>query len=168
MPDRRFAKAFPAPEHDHDRCLEQTWRRADARFEAKSMRLTPLRKRVLQEIANSHHAVGAYEVLDKLARKTGTRPAPISVYRAIDALLEAGVVHRLESRNAFFACHTPHAGHARQIILVCEQCGIVAEVPCEQVFEGIEVVAGSTGFSPTRAVVEVAGACGQCSAAAAQ
>jgi Fur family zinc uptake transcriptional regulator len=164
MADTRFAKAFPSPEHDHDRCLEQTMRRADATFEAKSMRLTPLRRRVLEEIANSHHAVGAYEVLDKLARKTGTRPAPISVYRAIDALLQAGVVHRLESRNAFFACHVLHAADRRQIVLVCEHCSVVAEVPARSVFDGIAGAARAAGFTPSRSVVEVAGACARCAA----
>ena len=96
------------------------------------MKLTPLRRQVFEEIAASHDAVGAYDVLDRLMRKTGERMAPVSVYRAIDALAGSGVVHRLESRNAFFACHTPHGGR-RHIAFVCDACGTVAEVdgtPC--------------------------------------
>jgi Fur family zinc uptake transcriptional regulator len=135
-------------------------------FESRGLRLTPLRVRVLQEIASSHHAIGAYEILDRLARKGGARLAPISVYRALDALLEAGVVHRLESRNAYFACLAPHASDRHQIVLACEHCGMVAEVPGEPVFQGIAGAAQTAGFLPTRSMVEVAGSCSQCSAAA--
>jgi len=166
MAHARAAKAFPGPDHDHHSCLELTMARADHAFESSGLRLTPLRRRVLEEIASSHHAVGAYEILDRLARKGGSRLAPISVYRALDALLEAGIVHRLESRNAFFACLVPHAGDRHQIVLACERCGMVAEVPGEPVFQGIAGAARTAGFVPSRSVVEVAGECGRCSAAA--
>src|SRR5262249_41572564 len=95
------SKAFPAPEHDHGLCLEEAMERARQAFEDKGLKLTPLRRSVLQEIAASHKAIGAYEVLDRLAAR-GERLAPISVYRAIEALVDAGIVHRFESRNAFF------------------------------------------------------------------
>ena len=119
--------------HDHGACVHDALHRAETAFEAKGMKLTPLRRLVFEEIAGSHDAVGAYDVLDRLARKTGERMAPVSVYRAIDALLEAGVVHRLESRNAFFACHTPHKGAHGTSRWSATACGMVAEVdgtPC--------------------------------------
>jgi len=166
MAEPRPAKAFPGPEHDHGSCLEVTLARAARAFEASGLRLTPLRLRVLSEIASSHQAIGAYEILDRLARKGGTRLAPISIYRALDALLGAGVVHRLESRNAFFACVVAHASERNQIVLACERCGMVAEVPGEPVFRGIVGAAETAGFVPSRSVVEVAGSCGRCSAAA--
>ena len=86
--------------------------RASAIFAERNIRFTDLRRKVFEEIASTQASVGAYEVLDRLAKK-GTRLAPISVYRALDALLEAGVVHRLESKNAYFACgrlHQPRTG----------------------------------------------------------
>ena len=61
------SNAFPAPEHDHDRCLEEAMVRARKAFEDKGLKLTPLRRAVFREIASSHRAIGAYEVLDKLA-----------------------------------------------------------------------------------------------------
>src|SRR5262249_38518233 len=95
-------KAFPAPGHDHELCLDEAMARARAAFAAKGLRLTPLREAVFQVIAGaSHRAIGAYEVLDRLAAR-GERLAPISVYRAIDALVAAGIVHRFESRNGIF------------------------------------------------------------------
>jgi Fur family zinc uptake transcriptional regulator len=165
MGDTKTTATFPSPDHDHGRCVTHTLRRAEEMFEAKGLRLTPLRRRVLEEIAGSHHAVGAYDVLDRLARKGGRRLAPISVYRVIDVLLEAGVVHRLESRNAYFACHTPHVGDKRQIVLACEQCSLVAEVPGEPVFDSIAKAARTAGFVPSRSMVEIAGTCKSCAAA---
>jgi Fur family zinc uptake transcriptional regulator len=161
-------QAFPAPGHDHAPCLKETLQRAADVFEANGLKLTPLRRRVLEEVAASHHAVGAYEILERLSRKERTRMAPISVYRALDALLEMGVVHRLESRNAYFACHAPHGKHGpRQIILACERCATVAEVATPATFEAIDSAARSAGFRPTRVMVEVTGLCASCAAAAA-
>ena len=156
---------FPEPGHDHQPCLAETVARAVAAFDARGLRLTPLRRSVLEEVAGSHAALGAYDVLDRLARKGGRRLAPISVYRALDSLVEAGLVHRLESRNAFFACHVAHAANRRQIVLACERCGTVAEVAAATVFDGIAAAAEGVGFAPARSLVEVIGDCGRCAAA---
>lgn len=129
------------------------------------MKLTDLRRQVFEEIASSHDAVGAYDLLDRLARKTGERMAPITVYRALDVLLEAGVVHRLESRNAFFACHAPHEGRRRHIALICTACGVVHEVDGSAAFAEVDAAAAAARFSPATAVIEVAGACAACAPA---
>jgi Fur family transcriptional regulator, zinc uptake regulator len=157
--------AFPAPEHDHDVCLDEAMVKARKVFEDKGLRLTPLRQAVFREIAAaSHRAIGAYEVLDRLAAR-GERLAPISVYRAIDTLVAAGIVHRFESRNAFFACHAGH--EQRQLVLACEECGALAEVDGAKVFAAIDKAAGSASFlakSAKGAVVEVWGLCANCAA----
>jgi Fur family zinc uptake transcriptional regulator len=157
------SKAFPAPGHDHGQCLNEAMVRAREAFAAKGLRLTPLRETVFEVIAAaSHRAIGAYEVLDRLARR-GERLAPISVYRAIDALVAAGIVHRFESRNAFFACHAGH--EQRQLVLACERCGAVAEVDGASVFAAIDRAAAGASFSASSdkgAVVEVWGMCANC------
>jgi Fur family zinc uptake transcriptional regulator len=157
------SKAFPAPGHNHEQCLDQAMARARAAFAAKGLRLTPLRESVFQVIAAAQHrAIGAYEVLDRMARR-GERLAPISVYRAIDALVAAGIVHRFESRNAFFACHAGH--EQRQLVLACERCGSVAEVDGAPVFNAIDRVAEGVSFSASSAkgaVVEIWGLCANC------
>jgi Fur family transcriptional regulator, zinc uptake regulator len=155
--------AFPAPGHDHDLCLDDAMARARKAFEDKGLRLTPLREAVFQEIAAAgHRAIGAYEVLDRMARR-GERLAPISIYRAIDALVAAGIVHRFESRNAFFACHAGH--EQRQLVLACERCGSVAEVDGAKVFAAIDRTAEAASFAASAAkgpVVEVWGLCANC------
>lgn len=160
MPDPH-PHAFPTPGHDHHPCMAEALERARAAFAAKQIRLTDLRRLVFEEIAASHGAVGAYDVLDRLAKK-GTRLAPISIYRALDALLEAGVVHRLESRNAYFACHAAHRVGSAQVVLNCSSCGGVAEVPGESVFRAIETAAAKIDFRAGASIVEVTGLCGNC------
>lgn len=158
------ANAFPAPEHDHDACLDEAMAKARKAFEDRGLRFTPLRQSVFREIAAaSHRAIGAYEVLDRLAVR-GERLAPISVYRAIDTLVAAGIVHRFESRNAFFACHAGH--EQRQLVLACENCGSLAEVDGAKVFTAIDKTAEATSFTITsaNAVVEVWGLCANCAA----
>lgn len=161
---------FPSPEHDHDGCLDDTLARAQAAFERKGLRFTELRERVLREIAASHHASSAYDVLERLANR-GERLAPISVYRAIEALVQAGVVHRLESKNAFFACHARHrepAGlHSAPLVLVCDRCGSVAEVVATSIGASLDTAIAASNFTARSFVLEVIGTCDRCAATAA-
>ena len=153
--------AFPEAGHNHGSCETALLDRASRVFETKGRKLTELRKRVLEEIAASHEALGAYEILARLSNK-GPRLAPISVYRAIDALHEAGLVHRLESRNAFFACHATHAPERDQVILSCEKCGRVAEIGGEEVFAAMRALVENAHFEARRIVTEVSGTCASC------
>src|SRR6202158_2631430 len=98
---------FPAPDHDHARCTADTIGHAEALCAERGQRLTPMRRQVLEVLATSHNPLGAYEIMDRLAG-TGPRPAPITVYRALDFLMENGLVHRIESRNAYLACAHDH------------------------------------------------------------
>ena len=105
------------------------------------------------------------EHLPRLARLAdkGTRVAPISIYRAIDALLEAGVIHRLESKNAFFACRRmDHRTGRRPIFLSCENCNAVQEVDSEGIFDTIDRLARGASFQPRVKFVEVSGLCRAC------
>lgn len=139
--------------------------RASAIFAERNIRFTDLRRKVFEEIASTRASVGAYEVLDRLAKK-GTRLAPISVYRALDALLDAGVIHRLESKNAYFACGRLHQAPTgrRPIFLSCEKCGTVQEVDGDHIFQAIDEAARGAKFEPRVRFVEVSGTCQECAA----
>lgn len=159
-------RAFRSLVHNHGACLASAIERAEALFAARGLTLTKLRRQVFEEVASSHDAVGAYDVLERLSQRTGKRVAPISVYRAIDALLAAGAVHRLETRNAFFACHAGHEPGREQLVLACDECGRVAEVPGEVVFSAMTRLVRDAHFVPRRTVVEVNGTCADCRQAA--
>ena len=152
---------FLHPDHDHHRCVGLTLDRARAAFSDHGLRLTDLRLRVFTEIAQSHEAIGAYDVIERLSR-VGSRVAPISVYRAIDALMEAGVVHRLESKNAFFACHGQHATRQPHIVMSCSTCSRVGEAADAAVFASIDRAASVLGFMRHAAIVEITGHCAHC------
>ncbi len=94
-------------------------------------RLTPIRRRVLEALLASHQPLGAYELIDRLAAR-GARPAPITIYRALDFLREQGLVHRIESRNAFIACVHNHDSGDPVVFLICEKCGAVGEAACRR------------------------------------
>ncbi|MEZ5843023.1 MAG: Fur family transcriptional regulator [Hyphomicrobiaceae bacterium] len=153
--------AFPRSGHDHSGCLAEAVARAERQFAERGLKLTEQRRLVLAEIAASHNALGAYEILDRLAAR-GRRLAPISVYRALDALAEVGAIHRLESRNAFFACHSHHASRHEQLVLACEQCGRVAELAAPDAFAALTRATAAARFKPRRSVVEIVGTCAEC------
>ena len=153
--------AFPPPGHDHAACQAAALARARDAFEARGLKLTDLRLSVFTEIAASHHAIGAYEIIERLAAN-GPKLAPISVYRALDALTAAGMVHRLESRNAYFACQARHDEAREHVILACRDCGTIAEVEAGDALTAIDALARRLDFTVAARIVEVAGRCAHC------
>ena len=153
--------AFPDPGHDHSACSGSVLERAERVCARRGARLTALRRDVLRHLAQGHQAIGAYEVMARMESEQGPAPAPISVYRALDFLQAHGLVHKIESRNAYVACSHGHADE-RAVLLICEGCGMVAEMSGGPVFEALDREAAAHGFAPARAVIELAGRCGHC------
>ena len=156
--------AFPSPDHDHGRCASDAISHAEAICAARKERLTPIRRRVLEALLASHQPLGAYELIDRLAAHAA-RPAPITIYRALDFLREQGLVHRIESRNAFIACVHNHADHDPVVFLICERCGAVGEAASAAVAETIKTASRAAGFTPKTPVIEISGVCAHCKAA---
>ena len=152
---------FPAPDHDHGRCAADAIAHAEQVCRQRSQKFTPIRRLVLKALLSSHRPLGAYEVIEELA-KSMPRPAPITVYRALDFLIENGLVHRIESRNAFLACAHDHDEAAMVAFLICERCGLVGEIPAAPVAQSLTASARATGFAPNMSVVEITGVCAHC------
>ncbi|KIZ33844.1 MULTISPECIES: transcriptional repressor [Rhodopseudomonas] len=155
---------FPAPDHDHDRCTADAIAHAEQVCAGRARNFTPIRRHVLRALLSSHRPLGAYEVIDELARHM-PRPAPITVYRALDFLMQNGLVHRIESRNAFLACAHDHADASAVAFLICDSCGSVGELPATPVAKALNDAARLTGFTPKLSVVEITGICAHCQAA---
>jgi Fur family zinc uptake transcriptional regulator len=124
-------------------------------------KLTPGRRRALDVLEAAGKPLGAYDMMELLG-KDGRRPAPISVYRALDFLVEHGYVHRLASRNAFLACSHRHHHHDPVAFLICDNCGRVDEATSPALSVSLDEVAEKSGFSPRAEVIEIAGRCSQC------
>ncbi len=155
--------AFPAPGHDHDRCASDAIAHAEAICAARAERLTPMRRAVLEALLASHTPLGAYELIDRLAAKAA-RPAPITVYRALDFLRAQGLVHRIESRNAFIACVADHGSGDPVVFLICEKCGAVGEAASAAVADTVKSASRAAGFTPKTPVIEIFGVCAHCKA----
>jgi Fur family zinc uptake transcriptional regulator len=134
---------------------------AEERCGERGQRLTPMRRDVLAALLVSHRPLGAYEIMDRLAPQ-GPRPAPITVYRALEFLRENGLVHRIESRNAFVACVHTHAAGELVVFLICERCGTVGEAPSAEVASKLRSAARAAGFTPKSPVIEISGVCSHC------
>jgi len=152
---------FHAPGHDHERCSADALKHAEALCAARSQRLTPVRRMVLEVLLSSHRPLGAYEIIER-APSSGARPAPITIYRALDFLREQGLVHRIESRNAFVACVNDHADGELVVFLICEHCGEVGEAPSAGLADQLRSAARAAGFTPKAPVIEVTGICAHC------
>ncbi|ETR77505.1 Fur family transcriptional regulator [Afipia sp. P52-10] len=159
------APIFHEPGHDHGRCAADALAHAESICQQRGQRFTPIRRQVLEALLSSHRPLGAYDVIEQLAARVA-RPAPITVYRALDFLMENGLVHRIESRNAFLACAHNHESSATVAFLICERCGAVGEVPASSITQPLIEGARATGFSPKMTVVEITGVCANCSKAA--
>ncbi len=152
---------FPAPDHDHGRCTADALAHAEKLCAARAQRLTPIRRRILEVLLESHRPLGAYDIIDHAATGGG-RPAPITVYRALEFLMEHGLVHRLESRNAYIACIHNHDSGDMVVFLICEKCGAVGEAPAATVAQALKASARAAGFVPKTTVIEIGGLCAHC------
>ena len=157
----RRSAIFPAPDHDHARCSTDAMTVAEATCTARGQRLTPIRRKVLGTLLGSHQPLGAYEIMERLV-PGGPRPAPITVYRALEFLCGNGFVHRIESRNAYLACVRPHFNDDPIVFLICERCGAVGEASSPEVASTLKAAARVAGFTPKSPVIEIGGICMHC------
>lgn len=150
--------------HDHSHCVHSALAEADALCAKQGLRLTTLRRRVLELVWQSHKPLGAYDILAVLSDEDGRRAAPPTVYRALDFLLENGLVHRIASLNAFTGCnHTTHA-HQGQF-LICRLCHAAIELQHPAISNAVVDAAAGVGFAVEGQTVEIVGVCAGCKAA---
>ena len=129
----------------------------------RGLRLTPIRAHVLRLIADAGQPVKAYDLLDHV--RSGDGPgaaAPHTVYRALDFLMANGFVHKLESVNAFVACHHPNAAQHSVPFLICDRCHAAVELEDAGVVSALDARARELGFVPQAQTLEVHGLCAKC------
>lgn len=151
--------------HDHSHCVAEALAAADQVCARSGARLTALRRRVLELVWQSHQPLGAYDILGVLSAEDGRRAAPPTVYRALDFLLEHGLIHRLASLNAYIGCNHPgqsHQGH----FFICRRCNTAIEVEQPAIGAAIQAAAAEVGFAVEGQMVEVVGLCARCREAA--
>ena len=155
QPDLAFAP------HDHSRCSDVVMALAEVQLAQAGQRLTPVRRRTLQILLEAHRAMGAYDVLERLAAEGFGHQPPVA-YRALEFLEENGLAHRIRRLNAFTACMHPGEIHA-PAFLICRICNVVAEAPGAAIGLCLGQAAMKVGFTVERATVEALGLCPTCS-----
>ncbi len=160
MAEAYSSKQFPCDEHDHQHCVAEAIATAVIICRERGLRFTEQRRRILELVWNSHKPVGAYDILNSLNR-AGGKVAPPTVYRALDFLIEADLVHRLDSLNAFVGCPDPRNPHTGQF-LICRECRSVAELDDSDIHELVRRKASDLGFTALHQTLEIEGICRNC------
>jgi Fur family zinc uptake transcriptional regulator len=136
----------------------------------RGLRLTPIRARVLGLVAAAGQPIKAYDLLERIRAGNDVEgegagaAAPPTVYRALDFLLANGFIHKLESVNAFIACHHPSTAQHSVPFLICDRCHSAVELEDQDVVAQLEQRAKSLGFQPQAQTLEVHGLCARCAA----
>ncbi|NYT22313.1 transcriptional repressor [Alcaligenaceae bacterium] len=133
---------------------------AQALCEARGRRLTPIRRKVLEILLQQGRSVKAYELLE-LIRDVQHGAAPPTVYRALDFLVEEGLVHRLDAINAWTACHDA-GGEPHDLLVVCTRCGAVAELSDPALSRRLADRVAQAGFRLSDHETELRALCGRC------
>lgn len=132
----------------------------EAFCQKKGLRLTPIRRRVLELIVEMDKPIKAYDLLDRL-KKERPGAAPPTIYRALDFLLSHHFIHRIESLNAFVSCMHPDHPHEGQF-LICNRCHQVVEIEDKMLNERLSNAAKNEGFTPSHQILEIHGCCDDC------
>jgi Fur family transcriptional regulator, zinc uptake regulator len=145
--------------------MERRLEKAEEICHRHGAQLTELRRLVLSLILEAEGPMTAYQLLDRL-KDIRKGAVPPTIYRALDFLMEQGLVHKVQRLNAFIPCiDVDHRHHAAQF-LICKKCGTVTEIEDPSISKALEQAAERQGFRQDNAVVELAGLCAACAACA--
>lgn len=122
--------------------------------------LTPLRRRVLELLLQQEGPAKAYDLLPQLDSERGQAKPP-TIYRALDFLVRMGLAHRIESLNAFVACHIGACARST-VFFICEKCGGAEEIDAGHALVDLAEAAERDGFSIRRTMIEASGVCSAC------
>jgi len=149
-----------SPEHNHSECVSEALVTAEKLCMKRGVQLTPIRHKVLELIWESHKAVKAYELLDRL-KPLQKAAKPATIYRALDFLIDQGLIHRVESLNAFVGCRCSSYQH-EQLLLICKHCEEVEERSAKEVMSALLEDTQKAGFTVHSKAIEIHGICKNC------
>lgn len=146
--------------HDHSHCQSQALFAAESACDKQETRLTPSRRKVLELLWEDHRPMKAYDLLSRLQEESPSAKPP-TVYRALDFLLEQGLIHKIERLNAYVGCHHPlEAGSC--YFLICTECGDTEEIHQPAIAQILQQTLRDKDFTAKRISLEIEGICGGC------
>lgn len=114
---------------------------------------------ILACLRKAGEPMSAYAILDRV-RKSGISHPP-TVYRALNDLMQKGMVHRLQSRSAFIACDHG-ACDGRAAFAICRACDRVVEISLSDADQATLLGLAPDAITPEQVTVEIAGLCERC------
>jgi Fur family zinc uptake transcriptional regulator len=124
-------------------------------------KLTKNQSLVLEVLESHQNPLSAYSILEQLA-DAGLR-APPQVYRALEKLIDCGLIHKLESINSYVACQHRHCGsHQVTSFAICDSCDRVSEIIDVEFESKLHGLAEKVGLKPKHSTVEIHGLCEDC------
>ena len=118
-------------------------------------------KIIFDLIDKSAEPLKAYSILFNVQKK-GIK-APLQVYRALDKLVEMGKIHKIESRNAFIACHNSSCQVAKATAFsICELCEKVTEISNLGLSKYLAKFKDKNGMKYSKYNLEFFGLCKKC------
>jgi Fur family zinc uptake transcriptional regulator len=148
------------PQSPHSLSVSEQLRVAESLCQERGRRLTPIRRKVLELLLSHGRSLKAYELLESM-RAVHPGAAPPTVYRALDFLMEEGLIHRLDAVNAWSACNDA-AGAPHDLLVVCTSCGAVAELSDPAMSKLLAERVARTGFALASHETEIRALCAQC------
>ena len=146
--------------HNHSHCINTALTMAAQLCTERGVQLTAIRQQVLELIWADHHAVKAYDLLERI-KPLQSAAKPATIYRALDFLREQGFIHRVESLNAFVGCNDLKSAH-EQLLLICKQCENVEERHADLVMQALSQELQNANFLVHSKAIEIHGICGHC------
>ena len=159
----KVSSIFPKAKHTHESCVARLNSHVAKIVDKSGKKFGANQLFVLDALIQDHKAISAYEIVERIA-KTDRRLQPVQVYRALDGLLKLGLVHRLQSKNAYVVCSSIDECRAPQLFY-CSSCERVAEISGGALPQHIARLAQENNFQLEHGLVELIGHCPECSGA---
>ena len=130
-------------------------------LQARRMKLTPERRRILVSIFKMHTHFEADDLLFQM-RKDGIRVSKATIYRTLPLLVESGLLRELHDDDRH--THYEHVyGHEHHEHLICLNCGKIIEFSEPTIEKMQDEICKQHGFAPIKHRYEILGYCDECS-----
>ena len=146
--------------HRHSQCIKEALMRAEQACKIKGVRLTPIRKKVLELVWQSHKPIKAYDLLGLLSSGDHVEKPP-TVYRALEFLLNNHLIHKIESSSSYIGCEYEHEMRDSNF-LICDVCHEVKELYEPRLSRTLLETSKKQGFTACQTNIEIRGTCARC------
>ncbi|MDR1659210.1 MAG: transcriptional repressor [Desulfovibrio sp.] len=126
----------------------------------QGVRLTGLRRAILEILTSADFPIKAYDIIEHM-RDKGKRVTPATIYRTLAFLLQNGLVHRVNSLNAYVPCTAKHSNHVL-LMFICSECQKTTEIDDQTLYNSMQARLKELGMSLQDSCIEIQGICKEC------